>query len=60
MLLIDELAHTSAPSSRHPKRWQDVEELIAAGIEVWTTVNIQRAESLNGRIGALAGLRFRL
>src|ERR1700688_3852232 len=41
LLLVDEYAHTNAPGSRHPKRWQDIEELNAAGIDVWTTLNIQ-------------------
>ena len=44
LLLVDELAHTNIPGSRHPKRWQDVEELLAAGIDVWTTLNIQHLE----------------
>jgi two-component system sensor histidine kinase KdpD len=50
ILLVDELAHTNAPGMRHPKRWQDVEELLAAGIDVWTTLNVQHIESLNGVI----------
>lgn len=45
--LVDELAHTNAPGSRHPKRWQDVMELLEAGIDVWSTLNIQHVESLN-------------
>ena len=45
--LVDELAHTNAPGSRHPKRYLDVEELLAAGIDVYTTLNIQHVESLN-------------
>jgi two-component system sensor histidine kinase KdpD len=45
--LVDDFAHTNAPGSRHPKRWQDVEELLAAGIDVVTAVNIQHLESLN-------------
>src|SRR5215813_10318011 len=40
LLLVDEYAHTNVPGSRHPKRWQDVDELLAAGIDVWTTLNI--------------------
>ena len=47
LALVDELAHTNAPGSRHPKRYQDVEELLAAGIDVYTTLNIQHLESLN-------------
>jgi two-component system, OmpR family, sensor histidine kinase KdpD len=47
LLLVDELAHTNAPGSRHAKRWQDVEELLEAGIDVYTTVNVQHIESLN-------------
>ena len=45
--LVDELAHTNVPGSRNAKRWQDVEELLAAGIDVITTVNVQHLESLN-------------
>ncbi|RPH53209.1 two-component system sensor histidine kinase KdbD, partial [bacterium] len=45
VILVDELAHTNAPGCRHAKRWQDVEELLAAGIDVWTTVNVQHLES---------------
>jgi two-component system sensor histidine kinase KdpD len=47
LLLVDELAHTNAPGSRHAKRWQDVTELLAAGIDVYTTLNVQHLESLN-------------
>src|SRR5262249_60721328 len=47
VVLVDELAHTNAPGSRHPKRWLDVEELLDAGIDVHTTVNVQHLESLN-------------
>src|SRR6516225_7738753 len=47
LLLVDELAHTNAVGSRHAKRWQDVEELLDAGIDVYTTVNVQHLESLN-------------
>ena len=46
-MLVDELAHTNAPGSRHPKRYQDVEELLDAGIDVYSTLNIQHLESLN-------------
>ncbi|HVV41384.1 MAG TPA: two-component sensor histidine kinase, partial [Nitrobacter sp.] len=47
LVLVDELAHTNAEGSRHPKRYQDVEELLSAGVDVYTTVNIQHIESLN-------------
>jgi two-component system sensor histidine kinase KdpD len=57
LILIDELAHTNAPGSRHPKRWQDVEELLAAGINVFTTVNVQHLESLNDVVGGITGVR---
>lgn len=57
VLLVDELAHSNAPGSRHAKRWQDVEELLAAGIEVWTALNVQHLESLNGTVGAITGVR---
>ena len=57
VLLVDELAHTNAPGSRHPKRWQDVQELLGAGIDVWTALNVQHLESLNGTVGAITGIR---
>lgn len=57
VLLVDELAHSNAPGSRHPKRWQDIEELLAAGIDVWTALNVQHLESLNGTVGAITGIR---
>ncbi|RXZ36364.1 DUF4118 domain-containing protein [Oxalobacteraceae bacterium CAVE-383] len=57
LILIDELAHTNAPGSRHPKRWQDVEELLACGIDVFTTVNVQHLESLNDVVGGITGVR---
>ncbi|WP_051971285.1 DUF4118 domain-containing protein [Massilia sp. 9096] len=57
LVLVDELAHTNAPGSRHRKRWQDVEELLAAGIDVYTTVNVQHLESLNDVVGAITGVR---
>lgn len=56
-ILVDELAHSNAPGSRHPKRWQDVEELLDAGIDVLTTVNVQHLESLNDVVGGIAGIR---
>ncbi|MQA42697.1 two-component system sensor histidine kinase KdpD [Rugamonas aquatica] len=57
LILVDELAHSNAPGSRHPKRWQDVEELLDAGIDVLTTVNVQHLESLNDVVGGITGIR---
>jgi two-component system sensor histidine kinase KdpD len=57
--VVDELAHTNAPGSRHPKRYLDVEELLDAGIEVWSTVNIQHLESLNDVVAQITGVRVR-
>ena len=57
--LVDELAHTNAPGSRHPKRWQDIAELLDAGIDVMTTVNIQHVESLNDVVGSFTHVRVR-
>ena len=57
LLLLDELAHANAPGSRHPKRWQDVDELLDAGIDVWTTMNVQHLESLNDVVGGITGVR---
>jgi two-component system sensor histidine kinase KdpD len=57
MILVDELAHSNAPGSRHPKRWQDVDELLSAGIDVYTTVNVQHIESLNDVVGQITGIR---
>ncbi|HEY8026725.1 MAG TPA: two-component system sensor histidine kinase KdpD [Burkholderiaceae bacterium] len=57
LILMDELAHSNAPGSRHPKRWQDVEELVEAGIDVFTTVNVQHLESLNDAVGGITGIR---
>jgi two-component system sensor histidine kinase KdpD len=57
LILVDELAHTNAPGSRHPKRHQDIEELLAAGIDVFTTVNVQHFESLNDIVGGITGIR---
>ncbi len=54
--LVDELAHSNAAGSRHEKRWQDVEELLAAGIDVYTTVNIQHFESLNDVVAQITGV----
>jgi two-component system sensor histidine kinase KdpD len=57
VVLVDELAHTNAPGSRHPKRWQDVEELLDAGIDVISTVNVQHLESLNDVVQRITGVR---
>ena len=59
LLLVDELAHTNAPGSRHAKRWQDVAELLAAGINVYTTLNIQHLESLNDVVARITGVTVR-
>ena len=59
LALVDELAHTNAPGSRHPKRWQDVDELIDAGIDVYSTVNIQHVESLNDVVASFTRVRVR-
>ncbi len=59
LVLVDELAHTNAPESRHPKRWQDVEDLLAAGIDVYTTLNIQHVESLNDIVAQITGILVR-
>ena len=58
VVLVDELAHTNAPDSRHPKRYQDVEELLDNGIDVYTTVNVQHFESLNDVIEKITGIRM--
>ncbi|MBB5367973.1 MULTISPECIES: DUF4118 domain-containing protein [unclassified Janthinobacterium] len=57
LILMDELAHSNVAGSRHPKRWQDVEELLAAGIDVLSTVNVQHLESLNDVVGGITGIR---
>jgi two-component system, OmpR family, sensor histidine kinase KdpD len=57
--LVDELAHSNAPGSRHEKRWQDVQELLNAGIDVYTTVNIQHFESLNDVVAQITGIVVR-
>lgn len=57
--MVDELAHTNVPGSRHPKRWQDVHDLLDAGIDVVTTVNVQHLESLNDDVEAITGIRQR-
>lgn len=59
LLLVDELAHTNAPGSRHPKRYQDVEELLSAGIDVYTTLNVQHLESLNDVVAQITRIRVR-
>ena len=59
LALVDELAHTNVPGSRHPKRWQDIEELLDAGIDVYTTLNIQHLESLNDIVARITGVRVR-
>ncbi len=59
IVLVDELAHTNASGCRHEKRWQDIEELLHAGINVWTTLNVQHIESLNDVIGQVTGVRVR-
>ena len=57
ILLLDELAHANAPGARHPRRWQDVEELREAGIEVWTTMNVQHLEGLSEAVARITGVR---
>ncbi|MBK5351855.1 sensor histidine kinase KdpD [Pseudomonas sp. TH41] len=59
LVLVDELAHTNAPGSRHIKRWQDIQELLAAGIDVFTTVNVQHLESLNDKVRGITGVQVR-
>ena len=59
LVLVDELAHSTVPGSRHPKRYQDVEELLAAGIDVYTTLNIQHVESLNDVVAQISGVLVR-
>jgi len=59
LALVDELAHTNAPGSRHPKRYQDVQELLAAGIDVYTTLNVQHLESLNDIVAQITGVTVR-
>jgi two-component system sensor histidine kinase KdpD len=57
IIVVDELAHSNVPGSRHPKRWQDIHELLDAGIDVYTALNVQHLESLNDDIGQIAGIR---
>src|SRR4029077_5690903 len=59
IILVDELAHTNAPGSRHARRFQDVEELLAAGISVYTTLNVQHLESLNDVVVQITGVHVR-
>jgi two-component system sensor histidine kinase KdpD len=56
LIVVDELAHTNAPGSRHVKRWQDVQEVLEAGIDVYTTLNVQHLESLNDVVAQIAGI----
>jgi two-component system, OmpR family, sensor histidine kinase KdpD len=59
LALIDELAHTNAPGVEHPKRYEDVEDVLDAGIDVFSTVNVQHLESLNDQVAELTGIRVR-
>jgi two-component system sensor histidine kinase KdpD len=63
VLVVDELAHSNVvdgrPKQRHAKRWQDIEEVLAAGISVWTTLNVQHLESLNDVVASITGIRQR-
>ncbi len=59
LCLIDELAHTNAPGVEHAKRWQDVDAVLDAGIDVWSTVNVQHLESLNDQVQQLTGVKVR-
>ena len=59
LIVVDELAHTNAPDSRHPKRWQDVQELLDAGVSVWTALNIQHLESLADVVSRITGVAVR-
>jgi two-component system sensor histidine kinase KdpD len=59
LILVDELAHSNVPGSRHAKRWQDVEELLDAGIDVWSAMNVQHLESLNDIVTGITGIRVR-
>ncbi len=59
LCLIDELAHTNAPGLEHPKRYEDIEDVLAAGIDVYSTVNVQHLESLNDQVAELTGTRVR-
>src|SRR6476620_7299553 len=59
IVIVDELAHTNAPASRHPKRYLDVEELLDAGIDVYTAINIQHIDSLNDVVAQITGVHVR-
>jgi two-component system, OmpR family, sensor histidine kinase KdpD len=59
LIVVDELAHTNAPDSRHPKRWQDIDELLEAGVDVWTALNIQHLESLADVVARITGVKVR-
>jgi two-component system sensor histidine kinase KdpD len=59
LILVDELAHTNAPGSRHARRFQDVEELLSAGVDVYTTLNVQHLESLNDVVAQITGIQVR-
>ncbi|MFI5235401.1 MAG: DUF4118 domain-containing protein [Gemmatimonadales bacterium] len=59
LILVDELAHTNVPGSRHVKRWQDIDELLAAGIDVYTALNVQHLESLNDVVAQITGVTVR-
>src|SRR5258707_5259060 len=57
LILVDELAHSNIQGARHPKRWQDVEEILSPGIDVFTTLNVQHLESLNDVVGGITNVR---
>jgi two-component system sensor histidine kinase KdpD len=57
LILVDELAHSNVPGARHPKRWQDVDELLDAGVDVFTTLNVQHLDSLNDVVGGITNVR---
>jgi two-component system sensor histidine kinase KdpD len=57
LILVDEMAHSNAPESRHAKRWQDIQDLLAAGIDVWTSLNVQHLDSLNEAVSGITGVR---
>ncbi len=59
LILVDELAHSNAPGSRHPKRWMDIAELLDAGIDVYSTLNVQHVESLNDIVTRITGIRVK-
>ncbi len=59
LIVVDELAHSNVEGSRHQKRWQDVDELLSAGIDVYTTLNVQHLESINDVVGSITGIRVR-